>query len=181
MAGVAAVKMATAAFGSQINLAKKRVYVVVEGLVRQYVPYSVRAVVAEFPSYFEKGKHAYVTTSRTRADGYVGHEEYIFGEISFYIPSASKYILVCSTEYNELKKLNMRVKTLEQEKDDFQQQVYDALIALKTENKVRESFPEALPFIDFPEEVHLPAPVFETLRQIYFNNIDRQPEHEEKK
>lgn len=170
MAEIAAEKMAKAAFGSKIELAKKRVSVFVEGLACKYIPYSVRAVVAEFPSYFEKVKVVSITTSRTYSDGYVGHEDYISSQISFDIPSGSRYIAhVSQSEYKELKKLYMRVKVAEQELDNFKQQVLDALIALKTENKVRESLPEALPYIDFPEEVQLPAPIFGTLRNILKN------------
>lgn len=181
MAEIAAEKMATAAFGSQIELAKKRVQVVVEGLVVKYVPYSVRAVVAEFPSYFERGKYASVTTSRTYADGHVGHEDYIGSPISFSIPKGSQYLdHVSPAEYKELKKLYMRVKVIQNEIKNFKQQVLDALIALKTENKVRESLPEALPYIDFPEEVQLPAPIFGTLRNI-LKNIKTDSNVQEKK
>lgn len=181
MAGVAADRMATAAFGNQIELAEKRVQVVVEGLVVKYVPYSVRAVVAEFPSYFEKVKFASVTTSKTYADGYVGHEDYIGSPISFSIPKGCQHLdHVSPTEYKELKKLYMRVKTIKKEKNNFLQQILDALIALKTENKVRECLPEALPYIDFPEKVQLPAPIFGTLRNI-LKNIKTDDNEKEKK
>lgn len=169
MAEIAAEKMASAAFNSQIELARNRVSVFVDDLVCKYVPNAVRAVCAEFPSYFEKGKYASVTTTRTYADGYVGHEDYIGSPISFSLPKGSQHINVSPTEYKEVKKLYMRGKVIEKEKKNFKQQVLDALIALKTENKVRESLPEALPFIEFPEVVQLPAPVFGTLRNIIKN------------
>lgn len=169
MAGVAAEKMAKAAFGSKNELAKKRVSVFVEGLAIKYIPYSIRAVVAEFPSYFEKRKHVSVTTT-TYANGHEGHEYCIGSDISFYIPKGSEYLgNVSPTEYRELKKLYMNWKNIEKAQYEFERQVLDALIALKTENKVRESLPEALPYIDFPEEVQLPAPIFGTLRNILKN------------
>lgn len=161
--------MSRAAFNSKIELARNRVRVVVEDLVRRYIPNVVLTVVEEFPSYFEKDKFASITTPREYAEGYVGHEDYIGSAISYNLPCGSKYINVSATEYKGLKKLQMRVKALEKEQKDFKQQVYDALCALKTENKVKESLPEALPYIEFPEEVHLPAPIFGTLRQIIKN------------
>jgi hypothetical protein len=165
----AAITMAAAAFNCQIELARKQVSVAVDLLVRKYIPKIVRSVCADFPSYFEKDKHAYISTPRTFADGYVGHEDYICGELSFYIPHGSRYINVSTEEYKDLKKLHRRVKALENEQENFKQQIFDALSALRTENKVKESLPEALPFIEFPDEVHLPAPVFGTLRNIIKN------------
>lgn len=169
MAYKAAKTMAAAAFNSKIELASKRVSEFVEGLARKYIPNAVRLVCAEFPSYFDKDKQIFITTPREYRDGYMGHEEYIGAVISFYLPYGSRYINVSATEYKELKKLHMGVKAIEKEQEDFDRQVYDALCALKTENKVKESLPEALPFIEFPEEVHLPAPVFGTLRNIIKN------------
>lgn len=165
----AAQKIATAAFDSKIELANNKKIECVENLASVYIPYVVRSVVAEFPSYFEKDKYASITTPKTYSDGYVSHEDYIGADISFYLPKGSMYINVSNIEYKELKKLHMRVKALEKAQQDFKRQVYDALCALKTENKVKESLPEALPYLEFPEEVHLPAPMFGTLRNIIKN------------
>lgn len=169
MAEKAAKTMATAAFDSKIELAIKQVSEAVEVLVRKYIPNVVRVVCADFPSYFEKGKSASITTPREYSDGYVGHEDYIGADISFNLPKGSQYINVSAVEYKELKELHMRVKALEKQKREFKQQVFDALCALRTENKVKESLPEALPYLEFPEEVHLPAPIFGTLRNIIKN------------
>lgn len=169
MAEIAAEKMASAAFNVQIEMARNRLSVFVSKLATKYTPNAVRAVVAEYPSYFEKCKYASITTTRTYADGYVGHEDYIGSPISFYLPKGSEHVNVIPSEYKEVKKLYMRGKVIEKEKKNFKQQVLDALIALKTENKVKESLPEALPFIEFPEEVQLPAPIYGTLRNIIKN------------
>lgn len=170
MAEKAAKTMAAAAFDSKIKLERKRLSEAVEDLVRKYIPQAVRLVCAEFPTYFEKSKFASITTARTCSNGFVGHEEYIGAELSFYLPYyGSRYINVRTEEYKEVKKLHMRVRALEEEKKDFMQQVFDVLCALRTENKVKESLPEALPFLEFPEEVQLPAPIFGTLRQIIKN------------
>lgn len=166
MAEKAAKTMAKAAFDSKIELANNKKSECVEDLVRKYIPNVVRAVCAEFPSYFDKDKYAYITTHREYSDGYVGHEDNIGADISFFLPRGSMYINVSNIEYKELKKLHMRVKALEKQQREFKQQVVDALCALRTENKVKESLPEALPYIEFPEEVQLPAPMFGTLRQI---------------
>ena len=178
MAEKAAKTMAIAAFDSRIHLANNQKSQFIENLVRKYIPNVVRGVCEEFPSYFDKGKWASITTPRTYSDGYVGHEDYIGAPISFYLPLGSQYINVASLEYKELKKLHMSVKALEEQQMNFKQQVFDALCALKTENKIKESLPEALPYLEFPEEVHLPAPIFGTLRQI-IKNI--KPEEKQEK
>lgn len=173
--------MATAAFGSKIELAKKRVTAFADNLAIKYIPYSVRAVCAEFPSFFDKTKYVYFTTTRTYKDGYSGYENYIGAKISFNVPKGSEYIKVITpTEYNELKKLDMSVKAIENAQAEFKQRVQSALIALKTENKVKESLPEALPYIEFPEEVQLPAPIFDTLRNIIKNIKNDGNEQQEK-
>ncbi len=169
MAEKAAVKMATAAFGSKIELAKKRLSEAVEDLVRKYIPNVVRVVCSEFPSYFEKTKGASITAPKVYGNGYEAHEDYISAGISFYIPSGSRYIKVSKIEYNEVKKLHMSVRAIEKAQEEFKQSVLSALTALKTENKVKESLPEALPYIEFPEEVQLPAPIYGTLRNIIKN------------
>ena len=175
----AADTMATAAFNSKIELAKKNVSELVDGFAQCYIPSVVRSVCAEFPSYFEKDNYVHITAPRTYGDGHVGHEDYIYTKISFNLPRGSLYINVSAEEYKVLKKLHMRVKALEKEQKDFKQQVFDALSALKNEKNVKESLPEALPFLEFPEEVHLPAPIFGTLRNIIKNiKID---DNEEKK
>lgn len=166
MAEKAAITMANAAFDSKIELAQKKLSEVADVLVRKYIPNVVRAVVAEFPSFFERIEYTSITAPRTYADGYVGREDYITSNISFYLPKGSRYISVSDTEYKELKKMYMSYRAQVKEKENFKAQVFDALSALKTENKVKESLPEALPFLEFPEEVYLPAPVFGTLRQI---------------
>lgn len=169
MAEKAAIKMANAAFDSKIELAKKRLSEVAETLVIKYIPNVVRVVVAEFPSYFERVKYISITAIRVYSDGYEGHEDNISAEISFYIPKGSMYLKVSSTEYKELKKLYMRYRVQVKAQHDFIAQIVDALCVLKTENKVKESLPEALPYLEFPDEVHLPAPIFGTLRQIIKN------------
>ena len=180
MAEIAAEKMANAAFGDKIGLAKQRVTVVVEGLVCKYIPYSIRAIVAEFPSYFEKRKYVTITTTLMHSDESEGHEYSIGSQISFWVPKGSEYIgNVSAEEYRELKKLYMDLKNIEKAQREFEQQVLDALCALRTEKKVKESLPEALPYIEFPEDVQLPAPVFGTLRQI-IKNI-KTDDNEEKK
>lgn len=175
----AATTMANAAFNSKIELAQKRLSEVAETLVIKYIPNVVRVVVAEFPSYFERVKYISITAPRVYADGYEGHEDYICAEISFYIPKGSRYINVSDTEYKELKKLYMRYRVQVKEQHDLKAQIFDALCALKTENKVKENLPEALPFLEFPDEVHLPAPIFGTLRQI-IKNIKTNDNGEEK-
>jgi hypothetical protein len=87
-------------------------------------------------------------------------------KLSFKIPSNSNYITVSCEEYEAVRKLYAKAKQLEKERDDFGDQVYDALVALRTENNVEKELPEAMKYLVFPEVKAVPMPVFSGLREI---------------
>ena len=69
-------------------------------------------------------------------------------------------------EYDALLKLDSKRKQLEKERDEFGDQVYDALVALRTEKAVEKELPEAMKYLVFPEVKAVPMPVFTGLRDI---------------
>lgn len=69
--------------------------------------------------------------------------------------SKCKRVVAATDAYNELRK----------EADKFQEQIENALLSLKTEKKITEQLPEALPYIKFPDDKsNLPAPIFSDIR-----------------
>ena len=72
----------------------------------------------------------------------------------------SNYIKVDNKEYDALLKLESKRKQLEKERDEFGNQVYEALIALRTEKAVEKELPEAMKYLVFPEVKAVPMPVF---------------------
>lgn len=63
---------------------------------------------------------------------------------------------------NELSK---NARNLNNDKGDYITKVSDALMQLRSEARIKEGFPEALPFLNFAETT-MPAPQFDHLRKL---------------
>ena len=139
MAEEAASKMKEKAYSKKIENATEKVDAAVENLVRKYII----------------DKNGWTTTASS-----------IKGRLTFKIPSSANYIKVDGKEYDALLKLDSKRRLLENERDEFGEQVYDALVALRTEKNVEKELPEALEYLVFPEVKAVPMPVFSGLREI---------------
>lgn len=167
MADEAAAKMMQKAYSKKIVNAETKINKAVEELVRKYVPAPVIACVGEYGTYFETTKVANITAIRQSKDSnWTSKEKYIHGQLPFSIPSGSRYITVEPSEYEALRKLTDKKEQIEHERDGFGKQVYDALIALRTDKAVEKELPEAMKYLTFPEVKAVPMPVFTGLRDI---------------
>lgn len=165
MARDAAAVMALKAYDEKVESARAKVNAIVEGLVRKYIPAPVIACVNEYSTYFGYVMRANITTV-VEKDGWIGSATPIRGELSFKIPPYAESIRVVKEEYDMLLKLALKHKRLEQERDEFNDQVYNALVALRTEKAVVKELPEAMKYLEFPEVKALPSPIFTGLRKI---------------
>ena len=100
-------------------------------------------------------------------DGY--STGYISGTLSFNIPSSQRYKKIDYKDFKNLVKLREIKDNIEEEARKFEEQIYTALITLKTDKKVEECLPEAMEFIVFPTPVSVPAPIFTELRTVLQN------------
>lgn len=165
MAEEASAMMKKKAYGRKIENAMAKVNAAVENLVRKYIPAPVIACVNEYPTYISYSTGASITTIID--DNQYFHSAYpIKGTLTFKIPSNANYIKVDGKEYDELRKLDCKLRLLEKERDQFGNQVYDALIALRNEKAVEKELPEAMKYLVFPEVKALPMPSFFGLRDI---------------
>lgn len=171
MAKAASDKMKAKAYGAQIDDIQAKLNVATEKLVRKYIPSPVIACVNEYRSCFDVVKYACISTIIEK-NGYRTRQVSIVGKLSFLIPSASKYINVDRTDYDELRVVYKKLNLLRNEKDAFGEQVYNALVALGTEKKVQSELPEAIKYICFPEKKELPSPIFTGLRGVIANIKD---------
>lgn len=169
MAEEAVLKMKVKAYSKKIENATAKVDAAVENLVRKYVPAPVIACVNEYSDYFGYCTGASITTIAERADGLRTSRKPIMGTLTFKIPSYSNFIKVDKKEYDALLKLESKRKQFERERDEFGNQVYEALLALRTEKAVEKELPEAMEYLTFPEVKALPMPVFTGLRDIIRN------------
>ena len=171
MAEEAAATMKKKAYWRKIENATAKVDAAVENLVRKHIPAPVIACVNEYPQYISYTTGASITTV-TEKNGWTTSAAAIKGTLSFKIPSCSNYIKVENKEYDDLLKLDIKRKRLKDECDTFGDQVYDALIALRTEKAVEKELPEAMKHLKFPEVKTVPMPVFTGLRNIIGNIKD---------
>lgn len=165
MAFKAACKMKEKAYGSKIDNASAKINAAVEKLVLKYIPAPVIACVNEFSEYFSVSMGASITTT-IYVRGWKTTSQYISGMLTFNIPVYANYIKVDNKEYDALLKLESNRKQLEKDRDKFGDQVYDALISLRTEKAVEKELPEAIEYLEFPEVKAVPIPVFTGLRNV---------------
>lgn len=165
MAENASAIMKQIAYGRKIENANEMVNAAVENLVRKYIPAPVIACVNEFTNYFGYSMGASITTLIEK-NGWRTKASAIKGSLTFKIPSHANYINVDGNDYDALLKLYNKRKQLEEERDKFGDQVYDALVALRTEKAVEKELPEAMKYLEFPEVKAVPMPVFTGLRDI---------------
>ena len=159
MAEEAAAMMKKKAYGRKIENATAKVNAAVETLVRKYIPAPVIACVNEYPTYISYTTGASITTIIDK-NGWTTSASAIKGTLTF------KNIKVDGKEYDALLKLDSKRKQLEMVRDEFGDQVYDALVALRTEKAVEKELPEAMKYLVFPEVKAVPMPVFTGLRDI---------------
>ena len=166
MAYDAASKMKEKAYAKKIENAYKKLNEAGQVIVRKYIPAPVIACVNEYSSYFGYSTGASITAIKEHPDGWTDRHPNIPVKLSFKIPGNGSYITVDAKEYESIRKLHAKVKQLEKEREDFGDQVYDALVALKTEKNVEKELPEAMKYLEFPEVKAVPMPVFTGLRDI---------------
>ena len=165
MAKKAAAKMIEKAYGCKIENARAKVDSAVEELVRKYLPYPVIACVNEYPEYFNYSMGANIMTI-LNDKGSTFTSLSISGKLTFKVPCYGTSIKVDCKDYDILLKLNTKLRLLEKESEKFGDQVYAALISLRTEKAVEKELPEALKYLEFPEVKAVPMPVFTGLREI---------------
>ena len=165
MAEEASAMMKKKVYDRKIEDATAKVNAAVENLVRKYIPAPVIACVNEYSTYFSYMRGATISTI-IEGDRWSSSAPGISGKLTFMIPHNASYIKVDGYEYDELSKLNKKLKQLEKERDEFGDQVYEALVALHTEKAVEKELPEAMKYLVFPEVKAVPMPVFTGLRDI---------------
>ena len=161
----AASKMKEKAYSKKIEHAYEKLNAAGEELVRKYVPAPVIACVNEYSTYIGYSEGANITTIKEHPDGWTSRESSIAVHLSFKIP-INNYITVDAKEYASIRMLHDKAKSLEEERDRFGDEVFDALVGLRTERNVEKELPEAMKYLVFPEVKAVPMKVYSGLREI---------------
>ena len=130
-----------------------------DSLVKKYYPAPLMARFKEYGKYFNSTRIIGIHNS--------GEEFYrnMYVDTSEEIPCQTFYPNVEENEWKTASKLINDFNNLRKSKSEYVEKVTQALFTLKTYNKIKESFPEALPFINFTEET-LPAANYTALRDL---------------
>lgn len=166
MAELAALKMAEKAYNNKIKEAQEDIDSEVEKLVKKYIPAPVIACVNEYDKYFYGYTHANITTSKENPNGWNCREDSIYGNLTFKLPASIGMIEVSRNEYKDVRKLYDKKSSLVVDKDKFMDNIINALLSLKTYNKVKEQLPEAIKYIEVPSGTMLPAPIYTELNNL---------------
>lgn len=164
IAGEAVDRMAAAKFNQTLEDLHKELADYAERLIENYLPGPVKAVVLEYPSFFETTN--YVLFSAINPNNQYGLKmNWISVEQSISIAKSCKYIVISYEDYQQLKMIADRNKRVQDLKEQFSNDCFKALIAIKQEKNLKEQFPAALPYVVFPEVVQLPAVKYDELNK----------------
>lgn len=158
MADHAAEELAKIAFDEKIKKAEKERLGFGDDLVRKYVPKPILELGKEYRSFFTINNCIFC---HVESDGW-GSSSYFSTNIE---NPTGKAVTISKSDYDKAKNLVRLCNELYDRKGDYQQQVSNALLNLKTEAKIKEQFPEALPFLNFTE-TNLPAVDYSNLRKL---------------
>ena len=170
MATWAAEDMKNAVYKEKIEKAKAARQKEADAFIRKCIPAPVLACVKEYKDYFiadcRVRIHAY---ERKTEDGrYEGSYRHINSETSILLPETYYDYYKILTTREECKKVieaDDALDELYKQSNSFQTQIENALLSLRTEKKITEQLPEALPYIKFPnDKSNLPAPIFSDIR-----------------
>ena len=164
IAGDAVDRMAAAKFNQKLDALHIDMATHAELLIKNYIPSPVRAVVDEYPSYFETTR--YVMFSAINPNNQYGMKlNWLACEQSIPLPKSCKYIVISYEDYQQFKMIADRYNRMQDKKKEFYNECYQALIAIGQENKLKEQFPAAIPYVVFPEVVKLPAVKYNELNK----------------
>lgn len=160
----AAKKLSDIAFDKKIEEIDEEFKVIGDELVNTYIPKPLIALSKEYSDLFiDKKGIIPVLPEQAR---------YCFDTI--YVPSnivnplgERKIFFIDNKTYNKLKSLVNKRRNTFNRKEKYKNDVSEALWSLRTKRKISESFPEALPYLDFDDgKTNLPAPKYEELRNL---------------
>lgn len=163
MALDAAYRASEKLFSERIQKAREALRIRAEEIVKLHIPYPVQAVVKEFPDWISQTDGVCLYKNINTQYG-LRRSNYVDCKLSFKVPTACNYLLVSGDEFDELVNLKLKKDRAIKDREDFEARLYDSILALNTEKRIKESMPEILPYIDFPVVKQLPSPMFDDIR-----------------
>ena len=158
----AARKLSNIVFDKKIKEIDKQFRAIGDKLIETYIPKPLMALSNEYVNLFSD--RGFVISVRSEKN---------FSQ-SIYVPTNiinplgdRKVFLIHDNTYKALSTLCNEKRNSLNNKTKYEYDVAEALWTLRTKRKIEESFPEALPYLDFDDgKTNLPAPKYEELRNL---------------
>lgn len=148
MAENAAEQLAQVAYDEKIENAKNAYRQVCNSLYEKYIPAPVRQCAEEYKEYYQEAwRLSFVVEGESGGRNYKSALEYH--------GVCVKDIVLSSEDWKVLDKADDSYRSLISERQSFVWDATDALVNLRTQRRVEESFPEALPYLNFAETTAL--------------------------
>lgn len=166
----AAEKIASKIYNDKLEELDNQINLIAELIAKKYIPDEVLRCCEKYPSFIGTNGRIYISTEIEEESGYTCISMWIKGGLSFQKPKDCDYLKVSNEDYNAIRRVydeRERVKAL---RDSCVEEVNSSLLALKSENNIKEHFPEALDYIVFPAVKALPAPKFNAIRILLKNS-----------
>ncbi len=160
MADHAATMLAKIAYDEKIDKATKARKDFGDFLINKYVPKPVLDCAKEYDNCFDH-YDAFFATANIKDSGWGNRKEIPTNLVN----PVRRYITIEKSEFSHAGDLVAKEVELVRLKNEYITNVSDALVTLKTEARIKESFPEALPYLNFAE-TNLPAANYSKLRQL---------------
>ena len=155
MADDAAEELSEIAYGNKLESAISKNKDFVDSLIQKYVPKAVLACAKEYPRYFHKSSHFDMNLENSSSYSNTLCQDCNYDEGSYAINYYQGYTPISKEDHHKAYKLEIAVKELRKAKSDYEYKVSNALRMLQTEKRVKEQFPEALPYLNFTDSTAL--------------------------
>lgn len=150
MAHEAAMKMGSAKYDEELERLAEQLAKLTTQYVKVHYPFPVLKVIEEYPDYFQKTNRVCIHV--------IEDNKYLWMKTNVFVPQEKRAFDIAKKHVQPLIELNNEYSKLKTKKSDFvNEMVYVLGRELKYEEKVKQFLPEALPYIEFPTVVQLPA------------------------
>lgn len=148
MAASAAEELAKIAFDEKIEKARNEYQQMCMKMYEKYIPAPVRQCAIEYKEYYEQAYNlSFVVERENGGYNYKSALEYHGVRVS--------NIVLSDEDWKALDVADTNFRELSNKKQLFVWDVEDALFNLRTQQRVEEQFPEALPYLNFSETTAL--------------------------
>lgn len=163
MAEDAAIELTKIAFDKKVEKAEKDRLALAKHLVEKYIPAPVLQCAKEYLGCYDHQRRVEFTTEG------LGHYGYKWLYLDYEHPKFNQ-ICLSKSDFDSYDKADKLYDDLKNARDNYKDEVTNAIFNLRTERNVAELFPEALPFLNFTECTAL-APNLTPLRALLNQNL----------